>query len=136
LEALETTVAEGSTADNLPVARAAARALVFLSVPWSSPERNARQAFRAAASLLVEHYADLGIHFFMLDEEDEACQTWLASLGVPHFGGGFARGAGGLFWLEHGRVVSSKITANSLSAGGRIARSVSLWRGRAKEILP
>jgi hypothetical protein len=32
----------------LPAVKAASRALVFLTVPWSSPERTARVAFRAA----------------------------------------------------------------------------------------
>jgi hypothetical protein len=122
-------VAEGPAAGLLSAIREAPRALVFLSVPWSCPERNARHAFRAAASRLAEEYPNLGISFFLLDEDYEATLTWLTSLGIPHFGGRYARGAGGILWLERGRAVSAEITANSLGVGGIIARCLWLWRG-------
>jgi hypothetical protein len=128
-EAAGMTVAEGSAVELLPTVRDASRALLFLTVPWSCPERNARLVFRAAASRLAEEYLNRGIRFFSMEEDDEATLTWLSSLGIPEFGGGYPRGAGGLLWLERGHAISSEITANSLGIGGIIARCLWLWGG-------
>jgi hypothetical protein len=111
------------------VVAAAARALVFLTVPWSVPERHARLAFRAAAEQLASEHAHLGIEFFALDEDATWCQSWLAGLGVRQLGTGYPLGAGSMLWLESGRAVSSEIGGCSLRAGDIVARSVSLWCG-------
>ena len=117
----------GSITDKLSLIQEAPRALVFLTVHWSGPERHARQAFRAASIQLAQVFPHLGIHFFTLDEDDSESLAWLTSLNVPHFGGECPRGAGGLLWLERGLVISSEITANSLGTDGILARTLSLW---------
>jgi hypothetical protein len=119
---------KGSTADQLFLIQESPRALVFLTVAWSGPERHARQAFRIASIRLVKEFADLGIQFITLDEDDNESLAWLTSLKLQHFDSGYPRGAGGLLWLENGRVVSSEISALSLGADGITARTLSLWR--------
>jgi hypothetical protein len=106
---------------------AAPRALVFLTVPWSGPERTARLAFRAAAEQLAAEYAGLAIRFFSLDEDAEWCQRWLAGLAIPQLGGGHPLGAGSMVWLENGRPVASEIGGAALQARGVVARSLWLW---------
>lgn len=120
---------EGIGADIVAAIREAPRAVVFISVPWSGPERNAREVFRTAASRLEVELPELDIRCFRLDVDDDvASQKWLASIGLPEFA---SAGAGSLVWLEGGRVVASEITANSLGTTGVVARSKLLWHGRA-----
>jgi hypothetical protein len=120
---------EGSGAEFVATIQAAPRALVFISVPWSAPERNARQVFHAAVALLEEACPDLGISFFRLNvDEDEVSQQWLRSLGLPQLA---IAGAGSLLWLEAGKLIASEITANALGVRGVVGRSVSLWGGHA-----
>jgi hypothetical protein len=123
-------VAEGSPIELLHAISKAPRSLVFLSVPWSGPERLAREAFQIAAIRLSDEYIDLRVNLFLLDEEDEVVQTWLSSLGVPYLGSGYAQGAGSLLWMERGRVVMSEITASFLGASGIVEKSLSLWESR------
>jgi hypothetical protein len=119
---------EGSGAHLIGPIAEAPRALVFISVPWSGPERHARHAFYAAAEKLEGDAPDLCIHFFRLDvDDDEASQRWLLSLGFPQFAG---FGVGSLLWLEHGKVISSEVTANSLGVEGVVGRTGSLWKTR------
>jgi hypothetical protein len=113
--------------DELPEALAAPRALVFLTVPWSCPERTARAAFHAAASRLTWEYSDLGITFFSLDGEADPVQTWLAALRIDCLGTGPC-GAGSMLWLEEGTLVSSEIGGANMSANDIVARSLRLWR--------
>src|SRR4051794_17251845 len=111
---------EGSGPDIIAAIREAPRALVFISVPWSVPERHARQVFLAATSRLKVALPEPGTCCFRLDvDEDEASLRWLASIGLPQLA---SAGAGSLVWLEEGRVVSREITANTLGTAGVIAR--------------
>ena len=120
---------EGGGLELVGAIRDAPKALVFISVPWSGPERQGRQIFRAAADILDEEYADLGVAFFRLEvDEDEASQQWLMSVGYPQFA---VMGAGSLLWLQSGQVVATEINALSLGASGIVDRSRSLWRDRA-----
>lgn len=111
----------------LPAVNAAPHALVFLTVPWSGPERTARVAFRAAAEQLAAESAELGVECFALNEEAEWCQAWLSGLGLPQLGGGYPLGAGSMVWLEFGRPVSHEVGGCQLKPGGIVARSRWLW---------
>ncbi len=115
----------------VPAVNAARRALVFLTVPWSAPERTARVAFRTAAEQLATDSPELGVECFSLDEEAEWCQAWLAALGLPQVGGGYPLGAGSMLWLESGRAVSHEISGCSLKPGGIVARTRWLWAAHA-----
>jgi hypothetical protein len=112
--------------------REAPCALVFLSVPWSGPERQGRQVFRAAAGILGEKHKDLGISFYRLEvDEDETSQRWVASIGYPQFA---ATGAGSLLWLQEGQVLDTEINASYLGVSGIVARSTSLWGNQAQRV--
>jgi hypothetical protein len=118
-------VREASDVSVLAAISAAPCALVFLSVPWSAPERNARAAFFQASERLAQ--LGLGVECFLLDEEAEWCQRWQSSLSVPQLGSGTALGAGSVLWLERGHVAASEISGQQLRAVGMIARSKELW---------
>jgi hypothetical protein len=105
----------------------ASRALVFLTVSWSGPERIARGAFLIAADRLTDEFPQLDIECFSLEEEAEWCQMWLTGLGVPPLGGGYPLGAGSLLWLESGRVVSHEIGGSQLSTAEIVTRTLQLW---------
>jgi hypothetical protein len=105
----------------------AARAVVFLSVPWSCPARAACVTFESAAGLLAAECPALGIECLMLDEEADWCQAWLAGLGLPPLGNGHPLGAGSIIWLERGRAVSHELGGYTLQARGVVARSRWLW---------
>lgn len=125
-------VREETDGSLLPMVNAALRAMAFLTVPWSVPERAARSAFRAAAEHLAAEWSSLGIACFSLDEDTEWCQAWLASLGVPPLGDGNPLGAGSMLWLEAGRVVSHEIGGCRLQLGDIIDRARSLWANLAE----
>ena len=103
----------------------ASRAIVFVSVPWSGPERSARRLFDEAALTLEQTHPQCHIQFFRLEvDEDAVSQEWLSSLGFSDFA---TMGAGSILWLEAGRVVSGVVTANSLGVAGIVQRSTSHW---------
>jgi hypothetical protein len=116
----------------LPAVNAAPRALVFLTVPWSCPERAARIVFQSAAEQLAAEYPATGVECFKLDEDTDWCQDWLATLGVPQLGGGYPLGAGSILWLESGRAVSSEVSGCQLQPGGIVARTRWLWAKSAE----
>ncbi len=121
---------EGSGVDIIAAIHEAPRALTFVSVPWSVPERHARQVFRAAVSQLEDTCPELDILFFILEvDEDEESRHWLASIGLPQLA---SAGAGSVVWSERDRVISSEITANALGIAGLVARSMSQWQGRSE----
>jgi hypothetical protein len=111
----------------LPVVNATRRALVFLTVGWSGPERTARQSFRIAAERLASDDRDLGVECFVLDEDSEWCQVWLHAIGIPQLGSGYPLGAGSILWLESGRAVSHEIGGCSLKPKAIEARTHWLW---------
>ncbi len=116
---------EGNGAELVDAIREAPRAIVFVSVPWSAPERIGRVVFQVAVTTLREKHADLAIAFFRLEvDEDEISQQWLFSIGYPQF---TDMGAGSLIWLQLGQVVASEINASRLGVSAIVARSTSLW---------
>jgi hypothetical protein len=123
---------EGCGMDLVAAIREAARALAFISVPWSGPERQGRQVFRAAAAILDEKHADLGIAFFRLEvDEDETAQQWLISVGYPQFAG---MGAGSLLWVQGGHALATEINASYVGVSGIVARSTMLWANPAEQV--
>ena len=116
----------------LPAVNAAPRAVVVLTVDWSSPERTARVAFRGAAERLAAEHPALGVEWFALDEDTDWCQAWLAGVAFLGLGDGIPRGAGSMAWLEGGRLVSSELGGCSLSIADIVSRSVSLWAKHAE----
>jgi hypothetical protein len=103
------------------------RAIVFLTVEWSVPERRARAGFWDAAEQLAATHPNLGIAFFSLMEDAEWCQQWLAALKVPQLGTGYPLGAGSMLWLEIGRPVAYEVGGAGLGAADIVARTRRLW---------
>ena len=105
--------------------RAAERAMVFISVPWSAAERNARRAFEAAVARWKTDLSNHAISFFRLDiDEDLIAQEWLIVLGYGVF---IPMGAGSLLWLEQGKVKDVEGVVNGHGASGIIERTNQLW---------
>lgn len=116
---------EGSGVELVDLICSAKRALVFISVPWSGPERNGRKVFGAAVDRLEPIFRDGDASFFRLDvDEDAVSQQWLSSIGYPGLAG---TGAGSLVWLDAGTVMSSEISANQLGVNGIVERTLTLW---------
>src|SRR5262245_51769918 len=113
-------------AAGLAIVRAAPRAVAFLSVPWSGPERIARAAFLSAADQLSSLESPQRVSCFLIDEEAEPCLSWLASLGL-HGLGTCPRGAGSVLWLAGGRGVSFAFSGQALKPQDIIARAGTLW---------
>lgn len=103
----------------------ASRAMVVLSVPWSGYAVSACADFRKAVARLNE--IGLPVEAFILNEESETCQRWLASLRLPKPYYGIPCGCGLVIWLEYGRVVSlARGTDERLV--GLIGKTRALWQ--------
>jgi hypothetical protein len=109
----------------IPQILAAERAMVFISVTWSAPERNARREFEEAAGRWKVEFPDHAIEFFRLNIDEELfAQDWLIGLG---FGVFIPMGAGSLLWLEKGKVVDNAPVVNVLGKSGIIERTNQRW---------
>ncbi|MCE9551885.1 MAG: hypothetical protein K8T91_00700 [Planctomycetes bacterium] len=118
-------IQEGSGVELVELIRNAKRALVFISVPWSSPERNGRKVFGAAVDRLELVFRDGDASFFRLEvDEDAVSQQWLSWIGYLQLAG---MGAGSLLWLDAGKVMSTEINANQLGVNGIVERTLMLW---------
>ena len=105
--------------------RQASRAMVFMSVPWSMPERRSRQAFELAISQLQAEASNRAVAGFRLEvDEDAAAQQWLVSLGLQDW---VINGSGGLLWLEAGEVLNQVSSAHALGAAKIVAQTRALW---------
>lgn len=126
-------VREGTDEALIAAINAAPRAMVFLTVPWSGPERVARADFHKAVARLEQ--IGVLVEAFAVDEEADVCQRWLAALGLPapYAGRGIPQGWGGVLWLESGRAVWWVGRGIDERAVGLIARSKSLWQRRNAE---
>lgn len=121
-------VQEGTDEAMIAAINAAPRAMVFLTVPWSGPERTGRANFREAVARLAE--IGLQVEAFAVDEESDVGQGWLSSLGllVTFDGVGVPEGWGAVLWLEHGRVVWRIGRGIDERVVGIISRSKALWQ--------
>jgi hypothetical protein len=118
-------ILEGSGPEMIDAISTASRALVFVSVPWSGPERQARTSFRAAVALLQEKPYAANVRFIRLEvDADTPSLNWLNSIGFEEFA---TRGYGSLLWLESGKVVGSEVSVNSLGPEGIVSRTEHIW---------
>lgn len=115
----------GAGSEFVAAIRRAQRALVLISVPWSMQERQSRQAFEQALAELQAEPTYQSVAGFRIEvDEDAAAQQWLASLGLQDWA---INGAGGLLWLEAGRVVYRVISAHSAGPAKIAAQTRALW---------
>ena len=64
-------ILEGSGPEMIDTISTASRALVFVSVPWSLHERQARTSFSAAVALLQEKLYAASVRFIRLGSLEE-----------------------------------------------------------------
>ena len=126
-------VREGTDESMIAAINSATRAMVCLTVPWSCQETTARADFRKAVGRLAE--IGLLVEAFIVDEESDVGQQWLASLGllVRFEGVGVPQGWGAVLWLEYGRLVWRVGRGIDVREGGMIAQSKALWQQRHAE---
>jgi hypothetical protein len=113
------------------------RAVVYLTVDWSMPERHVREKFVALVRRFTEEELRLGIQFFVLPDEEPFVFEWLRELLPVQMKQGHeiacATGAGSMLWLCHGRPakwipspIRSDLVAETVAAFG-------LHRGEAMD---
>ncbi len=124
-------IREGSSTELVAAIRQSSRAIVFVSVPWSDEERDARKVFDAATQVLQTTNSDLQIASFRLDvHQDKIAQRWIEEQGYPEF---IEMGAGNLLWTQSGRVISTELSAVALGINGVVARTLLLWSAKKPE---
>jgi hypothetical protein len=107
------------TTDTALIERAA-RAVVYLAVDWSMPERLSREVVRTALAALQ----DVRFEFFAVPEDGgEEIARWLASHGLQ----GAAVGNGSLLWFEQGRRVAMELLPAYVSPRAIVAKTRSMW---------
>jgi hypothetical protein len=115
----------GCGVDFIQAIQNAIRAIVFISVPWSSPERQGRVIFQKVVEILESEHLDIGVESYRLEvDEDEIAQQWLANVGYPDYA---ILGAGSLLWLQTGRVIITERNCLQTGVSGIVTRSLSLW---------
>ena len=109
--------------EDLSQVLSAERAVVFMSVDWSSPERVGRQRFYELVERLQEARV-ANVEFFVVNEDiDSLRQRFPSAIDcscVP-------LGAGAMHWLERGRIVAGEITTSAISVERLFEKSVALW---------
>jgi hypothetical protein len=81
------------------------RAITFFSVDWSGPERKRRKAFFHALGRLHTLVGYRQVAAYVLDEENATIRQFFRSKKAYY--SEHPLGAGSLFWLEKGQIVSS-----------------------------
>src|SRR4051794_19781683 len=98
----------------------ARRALVYVTVDWSMPERHARAVVRAAVDAIPPA---LDVDYFTVQEDGRAAAPWLASHGWP----ASPRGYGSLLWFDRGNLVATELLPAQVGIGRIIAQTLALW---------
>lgn len=98
----------------------APRAVVYLTVEWSSHERQSRLAFAEAAASLPP---ELGATAFVVAEDAPAIKSWLASSGWANP----AVGCGSVLWFESGNFVAGLLGASQSGATAIAGKTAALW---------
>lgn len=97
----------------------AARALVYLTVEWSMPERLVRPLVQSA----IRSLPDIGFQFFAVQEDGPVTAPWLKSHGWLRG----PTGAGSLIWFEHGKPVAEERAPGKVGAKAIARKTVALW---------
>ncbi|HEX4795189.1 MAG TPA: hypothetical protein VH370_15445 [Humisphaera sp.] len=105
---------------DMQVIEDAPHALVFLTVDWSGPELESREAVQATLKAIP--HRDFG--FFAISEEDgSATCAWLVERGWAKH----PRGCGSLLWLEFGKVVHTELLPRNVGRDAVVAKTLALW---------
>jgi hypothetical protein len=106
------------TSDTGAIERAA-RAIVYLAVEWSMPERLARPIVQSAIGSLPE----LGFKFFAVEEDGPITGPWL----IAHGWTKHPTGCGSLMWFEDGKTVAKELVPGELGAEAIVRKTLALW---------
>src|SRR5438874_855107 len=110
---------------DLDALTSAARALAFLTVPWSVFELKARRTFHSAVDQIRKFEVVPPIRFFALDEDAEWCQEWLTTLQVPNLT--CPIGAGAILWIANGQLLHIVVNGTELTVNDVVARTRFFW---------
>ncbi len=113
------------------------RALLYLSVNWSMPERSSRQVVAELDELWRRRRPECPVPSYAADLSDgvgevwDTLTAWLAASGLP---ASLAfSGAGALLWLRSGRAELHMPYAHQYSVAKLLAASASVWNFVAPE---
>jgi hypothetical protein len=109
-----------SITDDVATINQCYRAIVYLTVDWSIPERESRKIFNEAIAPLLSRFKVMA---FRVSEDSAVIMEWLASLDWAHA----PMGAGSVLWLENGRCVDSVIFPSRIGVRGILEKTNSLW---------
>lgn len=101
------------------------RAIVYLTVDWSVPERNARKVVQAALASLP----DLGFVFYTVDEDGPITGPWLISHGWTRHPTGY----GSLLWFERGIRIETELLPGHAGSESIIRKTIALWGPSAQQ---
>jgi hypothetical protein len=80
---------------------AAERAVLYVTVDWSAPERASRELFEQFSKTILADYSHLGIQLFVVPEDAEFSRQWLQAHVARTLG---SLGYGSVIWFERGEV--------------------------------
>lgn len=100
------------------------RAVVYLSVEWSGPERISRKAFAELAGRLGTDYPGVGATLWVVNETTDGAHDWFRTAELPFQAGA---GYGAVVWLELGQVVTIEADAGRAGSDALISRTLELW---------
>jgi hypothetical protein len=103
---------------------AADRAMLFLSVTWSGPERHSRVVFLEAVGQLQREHPALGVSFWIAPETCDGFVEWAAprALAEPS-----ACGCGAVVWLSQGNALVVELDAAKCGAAKLVDVTLALW---------
>jgi hypothetical protein len=117
-------IQQASTQAALRAISNADRAIVFLSVEWSGPERISRDVFRDAVERLASDHPNIGASAWFLPELGEGAMEWVHSHGLSS---AIVGGWGAVAWLTHDQVAAVELNATHFGADKLVERTVELW---------
>src|SRR4051812_18266675 len=92
---------------------AARRAIIYLTVDWSVPERATRVRFSEFVQAFRKRCPGAGISFFTVAEDEEFAARWIASC-VPGYDARYPAGSGGVLWLANRRLLQRAYAADAV----------------------
>jgi len=105
--------------NDIPEIEKADRAMVYLTVDWSVPERKARRVVEDALGSLP----DLGFKFYVVEEDGPVTGPWLISRGWTKYPGG----NGSLLWFERGSRIETEYLPGHSGTEPIIRKTLAMW---------
>lgn len=100
------------------------RSVVFLSVEWSSQERQSRVIFADFVACLRRDHAAIGARCQSVGEKCDGLVDWCELHRLPFC---VATGSGAVVWIDGGEVEAVVEDAGAVGVEGLIQRTRELW---------